>query len=504
MTQIPLDLVPERKLYTVAELSLAVKELLETGFPDVWVTGEVSNFRAAASGHYYFTLKDASAQLRAVCFRNQARYLKFRPEDGLAVIARGHLSVYEARGEYQLYVEYLEPAGMGALQLAFEQLKKKLATEGLFDESRKKPLPVLSRAIGIVTSPSGAAVRDILRVIKRRFPNMSVFLYPATVQGASAAGEIVAGIEYFNQHPLADVIIVGRGGGSLEDLWPFNEETVARAIVASKVPIISAVGHETDFTISDFVADLRAPTPSAAAELVVRRREDFIAEVANRVHHMSQDIRLRISESRSELTELRMHRALQQFPTRVQERSQRIDESVAEMERSLRSRIEAARRQFLELTARLFRFEPGRLLEIRWIQIQHRKSQLGRIESEMSMLIAERLHAGREAWMRAFSGVTRYDLHGTLLLKLASVHERGAELQGRIGRIITGHRHRVEHYQSLLEERSPLTILNRGYSITRDAENRIVRDAAQVEIGEGLSIRLAQGKLGVTVREKEE
>ena len=309
MSQIPLGLVPERKLYTVAELSFAVKDLLEASFPDVWVTGEVSNFRPAASGHYYFTLKDASAQLRAVCFRNQARYLKFKPQDGLAVIARGRLSVYEARGEYQLYVEYLEPAGVGALQFAFEQLKKKLADEGLFDEARKRPLPVLPCAVGVVTSPSGAAVRDILRVIKRRFSNMNVYLYPATVQGSSAAAEIVEGIEYFNQHPIVDVMIVGRGGGSMEDLWPFNEEIVARAIAASKIPVISAVGHETDFTIGDFVADLRAPTPSAAAELVVHRREDFQAEVQNRVRHMSQNIRLRLSEARSELTELRMHRA---------------------------------------------------------------------------------------------------------------------------------------------------------------------------------------------------
>ncbi|HET7102298.1 MAG TPA: exodeoxyribonuclease VII large subunit, partial [Terriglobia bacterium] len=271
MNQIPLNLIPERKLYTVAELSFSVKDLLETSFPDVWVTGEVSNFRAAASGHYYFTLKDTSAQLRAVCFRNQARYLKFKPQDGISVIARGRLSVYEARGEYQLYIEYLEPAGMGALQFAFEQLKKQLASEGLFDAARKKPLPALPRAIGVVTSASGAAVRDILRVIKRRFPNMNVFLYPATVQGSSAAGEIVEGIEYFNQHPIVDVMIVGRGGGSLEDLWPFNEEIVARAIAASSIPVISAIGHETDFTIADFVADLRAPTPSAAAELAVHR-----------------------------------------------------------------------------------------------------------------------------------------------------------------------------------------------------------------------------------------
>ncbi|HKT12549.1 MAG TPA: exodeoxyribonuclease VII large subunit, partial [Terriglobia bacterium] len=293
-----MTLVPERKLYTIAELSLAVKNLLETSFPDVWVTGEVSNLRAAASGHYYFTLKDASARLRAVCFRNQARYLKYKPQDGLSVIARGRLSVYEARGEYQLYVEYIEPAGVGALQLAFEQLKKKLASEGLFDEARKKHLPVLPRAIGVVTSSSGAAIRDILRVINRRFPNMNVFLYPATVQGNSAAAEIVEGIEYFNQHPVIDVMIVGRGGGSLEDLWPFNEEIVARAIAASSIPVISAVGHETDFTISDFVADRRAPTPSAAAEIAVRRKEDFLAEITNRVRQMGQNIRLRTSEAR--------------------------------------------------------------------------------------------------------------------------------------------------------------------------------------------------------------
>ena len=502
MSQIPLNLVPQRKVYTVGELSFAVKNLLETSFPDVWVTGEVSNFRAAASGHCYFTLKDASAQLKAVCFRNQARYLKFRPQDGLAVIARGHLSVYETRGEYQLCVECLEPAGVGALQLAFEQLRQRLASEGLFDQARKKPLPVLPRAIGIVTSPTGAAIRDILRVLKRRFPNMSVFLYPAAVQGAPAAGEIVEGIEYFNQHPLVDVLIVGRGGGSMEDLWPFNEEVVARAIAASKVPVISAVGHETDFTISDFVADLRAPTPSAAAEMVVHRREDFILELANRVRHISQNIRLRTSEARAALAELRMHRAIQQFPARVQERSQRIDEYLGEMERFLRGRLEAARGQFHELAARLLRFEPSRLLELRWIDIQRSKSRLGRMESELSMLIGERMHASQVAWMRASSGVMRNNLRGTLRLRLASVHQRDIELQARIDRIATERRHRVEHYHSLLEERSPLTILNRGYSITRDAENRIVRDTAGVSIGDPLSIRLARGELGATVSER--
>lgn len=504
MSQLPLDLVPERKIFTVAELSFAVKDLLESSFPDVWVTGEVSNFRAAASGHLYFTLKDTSAQLRAVCFRNQARYLKFKPQDGLAVIARGHLSVYEARGEYQLYVEYLEPAGLGALQFAFEQLKQKLAAEGLFDVSRKRALPVLPRRIGIVTSPRGAAVRDILRVIRRRFANMDVLLYPATVQGDSAAAEIVEGIEYFNQHAMVDVVIVGRGGGSIEDLWPFNEESVARAIAKSQIPIISAVGHETDFTIADFVADMRAATPSAAAELVVHRKEDFLAEIQNRVRHLSQNLRLRVSEARQQLTQLRLHRAFLHIPARVQERAQRVDDALADMERILHSRLDAAHRHLIELTAQLIRFEPKRLLEIRWVQIQQRKSQLGRIESEMSMLIGERLHASREAWVGTSSGITRFDVRGSLRLRRAALQERQAGLQERFGRIFTDRRHRLEHLESLLEERSPLTILNRGYSITRDAENNVIRNAAQINVGDDISVRLAQGSLGATVNRKNE
>ncbi len=502
MSQIPLNLVPERKLYTVAELSFAVKDLLESSFPDVWVTGEVSNFRAAASGHYYFTLKDATAQVRAVCFRNQARYLKFKPQDGLSVIARGHLSVYEARGEYQLYVEYLEPAGLGALQFAFEQLKQKLAAEGLFDLARKKPLPLLPRAIGIVTSPRGAAVHDILKVVQRRFPNMSVYLYPATVQGPGAAMEIVEGIEYFNQHPIVDAMIVGRGGGSLEDLWPFNEEAVARAIAASKIPVISAVGHETDFTIADFVADLRAPTPSAAAELLVHRKADFLAEVENRVHHLSQNMRLRLSNVRAELTELRMHRAFQHLPTRIMERGQRIDEALAEMERALRSRLETARRRLLEVTAQLLRFEPKRLLEVRWMQIQQWKTHLGMIESEMNMLIGAKVNGCREAWIGASSGITRYDFRATLRLRLAAVQEREVVLESTMARIITGQRHMLAHFTSLLDERSPLTILDRGYSITRGRDRNIVRDSALVEIDDEISIRLARGEIGATVTAK--
>src|SRR5579863_5086030 len=279
MGQVLFDFQPQRKIFRVSELSREIRNRLERDFPDLWVTGEISNLRSAPSGHYYFTLKDQNAQLRAVCFRGQARYLKFKPEDGLSVIARGQLTIYEARGEYQLVVEFLEPAGLGALQLAFEQLKANLAGEGLFEAARKKPLPVLPRTIGVVTSPTGAVIRDILRVLKRRFRNMNVLLYPVKVQGEGAAKEISEGIEYFNRHTLVDVMIVARGGGSLEDLWAFNEEVVARAIASSKIPVISAVGHETDFTIADFVADLRAPTPSAAAELVIQAKSELLQQL---------------------------------------------------------------------------------------------------------------------------------------------------------------------------------------------------------------------------------
>src|ERR1700722_5455062 len=261
------DIMPQRQIWKVSELTERIRDLLEGHFGDVWVEGEVSNCRSAQSKHLYFTLKDARAQIRCVCFRDQLRGLKFCPEDGLHVTVRGSLGVYELRGEYQIYVSYIEPVGLGALQLAFEQLKKKLEAEGLFDDARKKPLPVLPRCIGVVSSPKGAAIRDILRVLKRRFANVHVQIYPVKVQGDGAAAEIAGGVRYFNRAKFADVVIVARGGGSLEDLWAFNEEAVARAISESAIPVITGIGHETDFTIADFVADLRAPTPSAAAEI---------------------------------------------------------------------------------------------------------------------------------------------------------------------------------------------------------------------------------------------
>src|ERR1700681_4081994 len=281
MTQLQFNLMPERRAFTVTELTAKIRDLFARNFTDIWVSGEISNCHEAQSGHIYCTLKDERAQVRCVCFKNQLRTMKFRPEDGLHVTVRGSISVYESRGEYQFYVEHVEPVGLGALQLAFEQLKKRLEAEGLFDPERKKSLPVLPRCVGLITSPRGAAVRDIVQILQRRFPNLHVVLYPVRVQGEGAAGEIVQAIRYFDRKQLADVLILARGGGSLEDLWAFNEEPVARAIVACTIPIITGIGHETDFTIADFAADIRASTPSAAAEMVLRTRQVFDSHLSD-------------------------------------------------------------------------------------------------------------------------------------------------------------------------------------------------------------------------------
>src|SRR5664279_6366741 len=280
-TQLQFNLQPERRIFSVSDLTARIRDLFAKNFTDTTVQGEISNCRPAASGHIYFTLKDERAQIRCVFFKNQQRGMKFRPEDGLKVTVRGSLSVYDARGEYQIYVESMEPLGRGSLQLAFEQLKKRLEDEGLFDPSRKKPLPMLPSRVGLITSPTGAAVRDVVRILTRRFPNVHLTLYPVRVQGEGSAAEIVEALRYFDKKQAADVILVVRGGGSMEDLWAFNEEIVARAIAACDIPVISGVGHETDFTIADFVADVRASTPSSAAEIVVQTRREFDNHVSN-------------------------------------------------------------------------------------------------------------------------------------------------------------------------------------------------------------------------------
>lgn len=339
----------DRRIYRVSELTRKIKSALEGTFGDVWVEGELSNLRQPSSGHCYFTIKDENAQIQAVMFRGAQRSLKFKPADGLSVRAFGQISVYERSGQYQIIVRLMEDAGKGALQEAFEKLKKKLLQEGLFDEKRKRPLPLLPRHIGIVTSPTGAAIRDILKVISRRFPNLHVVIAPVKVQGESAAGEIAEAIEMLNRLGGLDVLIVGRGGGSLEDLWCFNEEVVARAIVASKIPVISAVGHEIDFTISDFVADVRAPTPSAAAEQVVGLKEDFEKHVTNLSTALIRALRQSLLEAKTRLASARSsyvftepRNIARQFKQQMRELALRMQHSVSDRLRQDQQRIDDA------------------------------------------------------------------------------------------------------------------------------------------------------------------
>ena len=338
------DLTPERRIYSVSELNAAIRAMLDAEFRDIWVSGEISGLKLASSGHYYFTLKERDAQLKCVAFRSAHRYWKFRPADGLAVLARGRIDVYEVRGEYQLQVELLEPQGLGALQLAFEQLKKKLAAEGLFAAERKRRLPRFPRRIGIVTSPRGAAIADMIHILSRRFPGLAIRLYPALVQGAGSVEEVCRGIEYFSRSGWAEVVIVGRGGGSLEDLWTFNEEAVARAIAACSVPVVSAVGHETDVTIADFVADLRAPTPSAAAELVVPTRVSVVDRIAAAESKALQAVRYRLAMLDRRLRQQGVDRALGVLHRRIGRGLQRVDEQEYRLRERLRSIFDARER----------------------------------------------------------------------------------------------------------------------------------------------------------------
>ncbi len=318
--------LPSEKIYSISEITRLIKANLENAFPVVWVQGEISNFHHHQSGHLYFTLKDKKCQLRAVMFRSDAGRVKFNLEDGLQVVCRGRINVYEPRGEYQLMVNSIEPKGKGALQLAFEQLKEKLRKEGLFAPEKKKPLPLLSRKIGVVTSPRGAAIIDIIRTLERRFGRAHILIFPVKVQGEGASDEIVEGIHYLGCQPDIDVIIVGRGGGSIEDLWAFNEEKVARAIDSCPIPIISAVGHEIDFTIADFVADVRASTPSAAAEMVLDKEESFFDRIDNFEKRLTHHMQYALQVIKNQVTSLIHHRAFQNFKIRILNLGQKVDE----------------------------------------------------------------------------------------------------------------------------------------------------------------------------------
>jgi len=451
MTQFQLNLAPERKVWSVSELTGRIRDLLAAEFPDIWVEGEVSNCHEAQSGHLYFTLKDARAQVRCVCFRNQVRLLKFRPEDGLHVTVRGSVSVYEPRGEYQIYVEYVEPVGVGALQLAFEQLKKRLAAEGLFDPARKKPLPVLPRRIGLVTSPRGAAVRDVVRILRRRFPNVHLILYPARVQGEGAASDIVGAIKFFNAKQMVDVMILTRGGGSLEDFWAFNEESVARAISVSLIPIISGVGHETDFTIADFVADVRASTPSAAAEIVVQTREQFDQHLAQLGQRMAQRSRYLLLEWRHRLQELAAHRGFRRLEELLRQYRQQSDELIGRLGLALQGRLEVARHRFTVAQTR----------------------------------------------------IAAFDLRARIATLRLRVQQRSGDLRVRVERFLVAKRQQLERLRVQLDERSPLRVLERGYAICYDAVGNVVRAAEQVALGEEIAVQLARGRLAAEVKKKE-
>ncbi len=447
MEQLALSWEPARKTYTVSELNARIRGLLEGEFDDIWVAGEISGNRQATSGHCYFTLKDNQAQIRCVCFRNTLRYLRFKPQDGVAVLVRGHIDVYEARGEYQLLVDVIEPQGHGALQFAFEQLKKKLAAEGLFDASRKRPLPKRPRRIGIVTSPSGAVISDILQILSRRFPGLHIRVFPAVVQGEGAVEAVCRGLEFFSRSKWAEVVILARGGGSLEDLWTFNEEAVARAIVASAVPIISAVGHETDFTIADFVADLRAPTPSAAAELVICTRQELIEQMGIFEHKLLQATRYRIAISARRLHQQGVERASTVLHRKIGRSLQRVDECDYALRQKIRISLAARQRRLDELSRRLRNLD----LRLRFAQARRR---LDAAESKAAQILKLRL----------------------------------AQARGRLDPL-------VAHLTQL----SPLKILDRGYAIVTNEEGKIVKEPADAPVGSSIDVRVSQGRLGATV-----
>ncbi len=455
----------ERRPLTVSELTAQVRAAVQSRFASVWVEGEVSNFRAHTSGHWYFTIKDETAQLRATCFRNTNRAIRFRPSDGLQLRARGRLTVYEPRGEYELDVEALEPVGAGALRVAFEQMRDRLSAEGLFNEELKRPLPLFPRRIGVVTSQSGAAIRDILNVIARRTRTVHVLFAPARVQGEGAAQEIARAIELLNRYHLeatingrpeegVDAIIVGRGGGSAEDLWAFNEEEVARAIRASAIPVISAVGHETDSSIADLVADVRAPTPSAAAELVAAREDELEAYVIGLTRDLLRAVRFRVMNGRTRVAEAAMSPGFDEVRERLRAAGATVDAASHRLETLMTRAAARARRSTDALVCRL---SPSRL-----------GARVSRARVRFALLRAA----------------------------------RDAAISGRLN----DERARLAVAVASLDALSPLAVLQRGYALARSinsTDGRLLRDARAVKIGDVVHLRLAAGALVCRVEKQE-
>lgn len=437
------------RILTVSELTSKIRDLLEGEFPEVIVEGEISNLRCPISGHFYFTLKDERAQIKAVLFRGQANFLKFDLANGQHVLCWGRVSVYEPKGEYQLIVDYVEPKGLGALQLAFEQLKRKLEQEGLFDPARKRPLPLLPRRIGIVTSPRGAVIRDMLNVLQRRFENLEILIYPVRVQGEGAAEEIAQGIDYLGLYGNVDVIIVARGGGSLEDLWAFNEEVVARSIYRCPVPVISAVGHETDYTISDFVADLRAPTPSAAAELVVRQKAELREKIASLEKRLLVQIRHLIGVKAETLK--RLTRSLRDPRKGLEEASKKLEEMNRRLLRAVQKAIGEKAQRTMALQRILMSHSPDRELD-------------------------------------------RFSMH---------LEDLKGRLFSRLTQLIKGKADRLSALAGRLNALSPLAILERGYSITWLLPQQVLlKDSSQASPGDLVRVVLHRGELICEVKER--
>ena len=461
---------PQRKVYAVRELVSALRSQVERSFTDIYVEGEISNYRPADSGHLYFTLKDGSAQLRIVMWRGQAKLLRFRPANGLAVIVRGRVTIYEERGDLQMQAEMLEPKGAGALQLAFEQLKAKLAAEGLFDTDRKRPILSLPRRIGVVTSARGAALQDILNILRRRHESVSVLIYDARVQGETAAADVTAGVEYFSRERSVDVIVIARGGGSFEDLFAFNDETLARTVSASKVPVISAVGHETDFTICDFVADLRAPTPSAAAELVIQSKQELTSRLKSLQDRLRQAMNYKLLRAHNALARFAQHSALVRMPDAVARRQQRVDDLVNRMAQAHRSNLSAQRRRHEGLDVRLRHHDMRVRLGDMRRQLEQRTAAL-RAQVDR-VIVARRLQVEQ----------------------LTSTLGRAADT-GLLRR-----RSRWELLHSSLSALSPKAILARGYALVFDAAGNLVKDAAQLSNGDTVRTQLGQGEFTSTVK----
>jgi exodeoxyribonuclease VII large subunit len=444
---------PERRVWTVRALVAAVRTLVEREYSDAWVEGEISNFRSPDSGHLYFTLKDGNAQIRVVMFSSKARLLRFRPADGMQVVVRGRITIYEERGELQIAAEYIEPKGAGGLQVAFEQLKARLEAEGLFAAERKKAIPPLPARIGIVTSPQAAALRDILNILQRRHHTANAVIYPAQVQGDSAASEVAAGVRYFNEvrndaSRNVEVIIVGRGGGSAEDLAAFNDEGLARTVAASEIPVISAVGHETDFTIVDFVADLRAPTPSAAAELVIRSRVEIENQAEGVTERLVRAMERRLLEARHTLMERAQDGAFARMMDLIRRRQQQVDD--------LTYRLERAERQALELT--------------------------------------------RRRWETLAAAVRHYDLRRVLAGIRGELVAVTAAVSAAMRNQLLQNKVRIERMGRALEALSPLAILDRGYALVFDDAGQLVKDASLVKPGDEITARVARGEIAAVVK----